>query len=106
MVDHGDLFTLLRKEAAQSSSPPSSCAEKASLHAANLPRLCCPLQGLMLAIAEGFPSKLFCGQDKKSTLGMHLTQLQTEDPKLESSVHYFIHRGCKRLDLDLSGLKL
>eukprot|EP00434_Breviolum_minutum_P024609 symbB.v1.2.021732.t1/scaffold1896.1/size96813/3 len=40
------------EEAAQSSSPPSSCAEKASLHA-----------------------------DKKSTLGMHLTQLQTEDPK-------------------------
>lgn len=40
------------EEAAQSSSPPSSSTEKASLHA-----------------------------DKKSTLGMHLTQLQTEDPK-------------------------
>lgn len=40
------------EEAAQSSSPPSSSTEKTSLHA-----------------------------DKKSTFGMHLTQLQTEDPK-------------------------
>lgn len=49
------------------------------------------LRASFLKLFRGFgpwPLHFQCGgQDKKSTLGMHLTQLQTEDPKLESSVH-------------------
>ena len=69
------LWSLTRRfeEAAQSSSPPSSSTEKASLHAVKL------THSGALGAGSWVPPGI-C-QDKKSTLGMHLTQLQSEDPK-------------------------
>ena len=62
------------QEAAQSSSPPSSSTEKTSLHSDSF--------GSLVLCLFVYPGRIarHC-QDKKSTLGMHLTQLQSEDPK-------------------------